>query len=564
MDFKKAVADIVASALNDNDVFALLETPPDSKMGDYAFPCFRLAKTLKKAPAVIAAELKEKIGEGPEFIARVETAAAYVNFFLDKAAVARSTITEILEKGENYGRSDVGGGGRVTIDFSSPNVAKPFHIGHLRTTVIGAALYNIHNFIGYKSVGINHLGDWGTQFGKMITAYIKWGDKEEIARQGVRELNRLYVLFHEKAEDDPSLEDDARAWFIKMQNGDEEALNIWRWFVDISLNEFNKIYDVLNIRFDYFTGESFYNDKMDAVVEELKQKKLLEESDGAMIVGLERYDMPPLMALRRDGGTLYATRDLATAFYRKKEYDFVKSLYVVGFEQSLHFKQLFKVIELMGYDWDMRHIPFGLVRLEGGKLSTRKGQVVLMEDLLGEAVKRARDIISQKNPKLENKDVVARQVGVGAIIFNDLYNSRIKDVVFSWERILNFEGETGPYAQYTHARARAVLANGGVTDGNALKNADFALLTDDFSYETVKILRAFGDKAVEAAEKCEPYIITRYIVDLAQAFNRFYHENVVLSDDAAVTRARLALVFSVKTVLASGLSLIGMAAPDSM
>ncbi|MDR1067012.1 MAG: arginine--tRNA ligase [Clostridiales bacterium] len=562
MDFKKAVADILTIALGDEDIYESLETPRDVKLGDYAFPCFRLAKTLKKSPAVIAAQIKEKVENKSEFVARIETAGAYVNFFLDKGAAAKAVISEIIDKGERYGRGSAGRGA-VTIDFSSPNVAKPFHIGHLRTTVIGNALYNIYDFIGYKSVGINHLGDWGTQFGKMITAYVKWGDREEIEKKGVKELNRLYVLFHREAKEDKSLEDEARAWFIKMQNGDEDALSVWRWFVEISLREFNKIYRLLDIKFDYFTGESFYNDKMDAVVTELKEKGLLEESDGAMIVNLERYDMPPLMVLRKDGGTLYATRDLATAFYRKEEFNFVKSLYVVGLEQSLHFKQLFKVIELMGYDWDMAHIPFGLVRLEGGKLSTREGQVVLMEELLDEAVKRSKAIIERKNPSLDNKDEVARQVGVGAIIFNDLYNSRIKDVVFSWERILSFDGETGPYVQYTHARARAVLANGGTAAIDA-DNIDFSILADEFSYETVKLLGAFGDKAIEAAEKCEPYIITRYLVDLAQAFNRFYHENMVLSADAAVKTARLALVFCVKTVLASGLKLIGVAAPEKM
>ena len=573
MDFKKTLADALAEAINiespeggmsPGQIYAAIETPPDPQLGDYAFPCFRLAKSLRKAPPEIAVRLSQVIKLPPGFQG-VTTAAAYLNFSLNRKEFVRKALAKLQEQGADYGKSNVGGGGVVVIDYSSPNVAKTFHVGHLRTTVIGRALYNIMNFVGYKSVGINHLGDWGTQFGKLITAFVKWGTKEDVERDGIEELNRLYVQFHGEAKKDPSLEDEARAWFLKMQHGDPEALSIWKWFVDVSMVEFGRIYDLLGVEFDHYTGESFYYDKTDAVIEELRAKKLLIQSEGAMIVDLERHNLPPCLVLRSDGGTLYHTRDVAAALYRKKTFGFTKALYVTAMDQNLHFKQLFGVIEEMGYPWaaDLEHIAYGMVSLETGKLSTRKGNVILMEDLLGESVSRTLAIIEERNPDLADKEKVARDVGVGAVIFNDLYNSRIKDVVFSWERVLSFDGETGPYVQYTYARASSVLAKAKCQDAPAQK-ADCALLCDPDAFEILRLIYAFAEKVQEAAAKFEPYIIARYLVQVAQSFNKFYHDNQILTEDLDLRAARLVMVQGVRQVLGSGLALIGINAPEKM
>ncbi|MCL2852894.1 MAG: arginine--tRNA ligase [Defluviitaleaceae bacterium] len=574
MDFKRELAATLAQAINADsdagaevdDILSAIEIPPDSQMGDYAFPCFRLAKTMRKAPQIIARELCETM-ELPAFIEKVDVASAYLNFTLNRKEFVREALRRLQARGADYGKSDIGGGRNVVIDYSSPNIAKNFHIGHLRTTVIGRALYNIMNFVGYKSVGINHLGDWGTQFGKLITAFVKWGSKEDVECDGIQELNRLYVLFHEEAESDSGLEDEARAWFLNMQNGDEEALSVWKWFVDVSMAEFDRIYEMLGVKFDHFTGESFYNDKMDVVVNELRAKNLLVQSEGATIVDLSSHNMPPCLILRSDGGTLYHTRDIAAALYRKRTFDFAKALYVTAMDQNLHFAQLFRVIEEMGYEWaaDMTHVPYGLVSLESGKLSTRKGNVILMEELLGEAVSRTLSIIEERNPSLSDKESIARDVGIGAVIFNDLYNSRIKDVVFSWERVLSFEGESGPYVQYTHARACSVLEKAGVDDNSDLiSGIDYSLLSDQASFDIVKLVYIFGDKVQESAAKLEPYVIARYLVDMAQAFNKFYHDNQILTDDAELRAARLALVYAVRVVLKSGLALLGINAPVKM
>ncbi len=571
MDFTKEIATLIYAAANDTalsieSIVEMIEIPPNPEMGDYAFPCFKFAKAFRKAPPIIAKELCETINHG-EFVSDIVANGGYINFFMDKACFAREVLQEIAQKGASYGKSTVGCGQNVLIDYSSPNIAKPFHVGHLRSTMIGNALYNIFNFIGYTSVGINHLGDWGTQFGKMIVAYKKWGDKETVEQEGVKELNRLYVKYHDAAKEQPSMDDEARSWFVKMQTGDDEALQLWKWFTDVSMIEFNKMYERLGVTFDSFAGESFYNDKMEAVVAELKEKHLLVESDGAMIVDLEKYNMPPCLILRRDGGTLYPTRDIAAAFYRKNTYDFSKCLYITALDQNLHFAQWFKVIGEMGYEWekDLVHIPFGLVSLDTGKLSTREGNVVLMDDLLNEAVAKAANIIDEKNPSLENKQQVAEKVGIGAIVFNDLYNSRIKDVLFSMDKMINFEGETGPYVQYTHARASSVLGKASKVEGSTAQAIDYQLLTDESSVGVFKLLAQFNEKVVDAAYKYEPYIVTRYVVDLAQAFNRFYNENNILNcGDENLKQARLAVVDAVKTVLASGLTLLGIAAPDKM
>ena len=565
MDFKYEAAKLIAKAadMEIDEVLGMIEVPVNKEMGDYAFPCFKLAKKFRKAPNLIAADICGKL-EGSDSFTKIECVAAYINFFTDKSSYAKTVIESVNNAGAKYGESSEGEGKTIVIDYSSPNIAKPFHVGHLRSTVIGSALYNIFEKLGYKCVGINHLGDWGTQFGKLIEAYKLWGSKEAVEEKGISELTRIYVKFHEEAEKDDSLNDRARAWFVKMQDGDEEAISLWKWFYDISIKEFERVYEKLGVKFDYYTGESFYNDKMDAVVEELKAKNLLVESNGAMIVDLEDAKMPPCLILRTDGGTLYATRDITAALYRKKTYDFDKCIYVTAIDQNLHFAQWFKVIEKMGYDWskDLVHVPFGLVSLEDGKLSTRKGKVVLMEDLLNEAVKKTTGIIDEKNPDLPNKEEVAKQVGIGAVIFDDLYNGRIKDIVFSWDRMLNFDGETGPYVQYTHARACSVLKKAGY-DKKA-ENIDYSVLTDDAAADVCKTIALFNDKIKEAANRYEPSVIARYLVDVAQSFNKFYHDNIILADDENVKNARLALVDAVRTVIKSGLAILGIDAPEQM
>ncbi|MEA4816119.1 MAG: arginine--tRNA ligase [Lachnospiraceae bacterium] len=563
MDFKLEAAALIskASGADINECYISTEVPPDPNMGDYAFPCFKLAKVLKKAPAIIADELSGKI-EASELFEKTEVKGAYINFFTNKKAFVKDVFSRVVLLGEDFGSSDMGEGKTVVVDFSSPNIAKPFHVGHLRSTVIGNAICNIYKKLGYKVVGINHLGDWGTQFGKLIVAYKLWGNDKEIENSGISELMRLYVKFHDEVETTPSLNDDARSYFVKMQEGDSEALGLWKWFYDISIKEFNRVYNMLGVNFDAFTGESFYNDKMDAIVSELKEKKLLVEDDGAMIVPLDEEKMPPCLIIRSDGGTLYATRDITAAIYRKKTYDFCKCIYLTALDQNLHFAQWFEVIRKMGYAWykDLYHVPFGLVSLESGKLSTRKGNVVLMEELLNEAVSETLKIINEKNPELEDKYNVAKQVGIGAVIFNDLYNGRIKDVVFSWSRMLNFDGETGPYVQYTHARACSILKKAD----SSFKDVDFSLLSDSASIEIAKLIDSYPDKIKEAAEKHEPSIITRRLVDIAQAFNRFYHDNPILNSDENLKCARLLVVSAVKTTLSSGLSILGIKAPEQM
>jgi arginyl-tRNA synthetase len=545
----------------------LIEYPPNPEMGDFSLPCFKLSKALRKSPQAIADEIKSKLGTDGLF-SRVESVSGYVNVFLDKQAFAANLLNTILTERERYGSSELGAGKTVVFDFSSPNIAKPFHVGHLRSTMIGNALYRIHQYLGYTCVGVNHLGDWGTQFGKLIVAYKNWGNEAAVEEGGILELLRLYVQFHDEADKTPELEEIARSWFVRLEQGDEEAHRLWRWFVDISLKEFNKIYDLLGIKFDSFAGESFYNDKMDKPVQELKDKGLLEEDEGALLVRLDEYNMPPALMIKKDGATLYHTRDVAAAIYRKQTYDFHKCVYVTGAAQNLHFQQLFKIVELMGYEWskDMVHVPFGQVSLEGAKLSTRKGNVVMLDELLTRSVDRVREIIEAKNPDMPNKEEVARQVGVGAIVFNDLSTNRIKDVVFSWEDALNFEGETGPYVQYTHARACSVLrkSNGGSSsiEFAGAAEVDAGQLLNTEAQLALKELYIFGEQVQQAMWKLEPSIVSRYLVDLAQAFNRFYHECPILVEDQAVRNARLALVKSVQITLRNGLALIGLESPE--
>ncbi len=566
MDFKFEIAKLISSAadIDVEEVISAIEIPPNSDMGDYAYPCFKLAKVFRKAPPMIAGELVEKI-EKKDFIKEIKTVGAYINFFTEKSVYVKEVLESVLTKEADYGKSTEGNGKTIVIDYSSPNIAKPFHVGHLRSTVIGNAIYKIYECLGYNCEGVNHLGDWGTQFGKLIVAYKKWGSKEAVEKDGIQELMKIYVKFHDEAEKEPSLDDEARLWFVKMQDGDEEALTLWKWFYDISIKEFERVYEMLGVKFDAYTGESFYNDKMDVVVEELKEKNLLKESEGAMIVDLEEDKMPPCLIIRKDGGTLYATRDITAALYRKKTYNFEKCIYLTALDQNLHFAQWFKVIEKMGYEWskDLVHVPFGLVSLDTGKLSTRHGNVVLMEELLNQAINETTKIIEEKNPDLPNKEEVAKQVGIGAVIFNDLYNNRIKDVVFSWSRMLNFDGETGPYVQYTHARACSLI-NKVCGSEEIDKNVDFSLLNDEASVEVCKLIEMYPAKIKDAAAKFEPSIVTRHLVDIAQAFNKFYHDNPIMSSEDEVKKARIALVYAVKTILASGLKLLGINAPKQM
>ncbi|MDB8793853.1 arginine--tRNA ligase [Romboutsia sp. 1001216sp1] len=564
-DFKIEIANCLKENIEDltlEEIVGLIEVPPNKEMGDYAFPCFKLAKVFRKAPNMIAAELAEKI-EAKGAISKVLPLGGYVNFFVDKSQLAKNVINDVLTQKEKYGHSDLGKDKTVVIDFSSPNIAKPFHIGHIRTTVIGNSLYKIYDSQGYNTVRINHLGDYGTQFGKLIVAFKLWGSKEAVEANPIPELLKLYIQFHDEAEKHPEMEDEARAWFTKLENGDAEAKALWQWFRDESLKEFARVYDLLDIEFDSYNGESFYSDKMDSVIETIKEKGLLKESQGTNVVELEEFNMPPALITKNDGSTLYMTRDLAAAVYRKNNYDFDKCIYVVGSQQSLHFQQLFKVLELVGFEWakDMVHVPFGMVALENGTMSTRKGRVVFLEDVLKQAIEKTKETMLAKNPNALNVDKIAKQVGVGAVVFQELSNSRIKDYTFSWERTLSFDGETGPYVQYTHARCCAVLrkANEEITT-----DINYELLNDEDSSEVLKVIASFNKSILNALRKNEPHIITRFVLDLAQAFNKFYHDNAILVEDVELRKARLALVAATRQTIENALKLLGMHAPERM
>ena len=564
-DFKKLISESLKSEIEDltlEEITALIEVPPNKEMGDYAFPCFKLAKVFRKAPNAIAEDLAGKI-QPTDDINKIINLGGYVNFFVNKESLAKKVINQVLSEKENYGKSEFGKGKTVVVEYSSPNIAKPFHIGHVRTTVIGNALSKIYQSQGYHVEKLNHLGDYGTQFGKLIVAYKLWGDKQAVEKDPIKELLKLYIRFHDEAETKPEMEDEAREWFTKLENGDEEAKDLWQWFRDESLKEFSRVYKLLDIEFDSYVGESFYSDKMPAVIEELKEKNLLEESDGAMIVNLEDSKLPPALIQKRDGSTLYLTRDLASAFYRKKVYDFDKSIYVVGAQQELHFKQCFEIIKRMGYDWykDMIHVQFGMVALEEGTMSTRKGRVVFLEDVLNQAIDRTRQIIEEKNPDAENIDEVAKAVGVGAVVFQELSNSRIKDYTFSWDRTLSFEGETGPYVQYTHARCCAVLRKAGQP---VSADINYELLSDQDAADVLSVLENFNKSIMTAMNKNEPHIVTRFVLDLAQAFNKFYHNSPILVEDADLRAARLALVEATRQTIENALKILGMKAPQKM
>lgn len=570
MDFKSAIAREILSGieivyggteLTEAAIVSALEVPPDTALGDYAFPCFKLSKALRKSPMMISDALASACDAA--FLAKVESVRGYLNFYIDRAFYAEKTIEAALSAGENYGGGDEGAGKTIVIDYSSINIAKRFHIGHLSTTMIGNALYKMYQFRGYNVVGVNHLGDWGTQFGKMIAAYKRWGNREAVEQGGVDAMVQLYVRFDREAAEHPELNDEGRAWFKAIEDGNEEALEIFNWFKSVTLKDAERVYDMLGVKFDSYAGESFYNDKTGRVVDELRAKDLLVESDGAQIVDLSAHDMPPFIILRSDGATLYATRDLAAALYRKDTYDFAKCLYVVAYQQDLHFKQLFKVLEMMGHDWakdQMEHVSFGMVSYEGQALSTRKGHVVYLEDLLNTAIEKARAIIEEKSPNMENKDEVARQIGIGSVVFFDLYNNRIKDIDFSWDRALNFDGETAPYVMYTHARCGSVLRRAGECDAAP----DFSALSDVEAQNVVRMIEKFPAVVTEALDRSEPSMITRFSVNLAQAYNKFYYERRILDDDMGARAARLLLTKATKQTIRIALGLIGIAAPERM
>ena len=561
IDFRSNVVDIISQAvhvLDRDSINELVEIPPTYDMGDYAFPTFKLAKEFRKSPNMIAEELAEKFSQS-ELFASIEAKGSYVNFFINREMLAKSVIEDVIEQKDRYGSSDLGGNRKVLVEFSSPNIAKPFHIGHIRTTVIGNSLAKIYDFLGFDVVKINHLGDYGTQFGMLISAYKKWGDREIIEQNPIKELLALYIKFNDEADKDETLRDEARYWFKKLENKDSEAIELWEWIRKISLKEFNRVYDLLNISFDSFTGESFYSDKMPSALEEMKQKGIVEESEGALIVDLEEYDMPPALIMKKDGSTLYTTRDVAAALYRKKHYDFYKNIYVVGSQQNLHFKAWIKIIELMGYDWakDCIHVPFGMVSLEEGTLSTRKGRVVFLEDVLNKAIESTRKIIEERNPGLEDKENVAKQIGIGAILFQELFNQRIKDYTFNWEKTLSFEGETGPYVQYTHARANSLLEKGEFKESNEIS---FAELSGEDEINIIRMIYDFPNVIISSMEKNEPFFITRQIVEIAKAFNTFYNSKQIIVENEEIKNARLSLVYATKTVIKVGLSLLGIEA----
>ena len=569
-DFKLEVAKLLSSQLSDlsvEEIYNTIEVPSNSAMGDYAFPCFKLAKVLRKAPPMIAKDIADGL-EKVDFIEKAENVNAYINFFVNKAAYAKEVLGAVLNEKEQYGFAVNKDKGNIVIDYSSPNIAKPFHVGHLRSTVIGNSLYKIFEALGYNCVGVNHLGDWGTQFGKLIVAYKKYSSKEEVEEKGISELLRIYVLFHEEAEKHPEMDQEARDYFTKMERGDEEALALWKWFKEVSLAEFERVYKMLGVTFDSYNGEAFYNDKMDAVIKELENKGLIEVDDGAKIVRLDDANMAPCLITKKDGSSLYATRDITAAEYRHKTYDFKKCIIVTASQQNLHFAQWFKVIEKMGYDWakDLVHVPFGMVSMEGGaKLATRNGNVIFLEDILKEAVKKTKMIIEEKNASLENKEEVAAQVGIGAVIFDDMYNNIIKDIQFSWERVLDFQGETGPYVQYTHARACSLLKKAGLDLNNLPAfEIDEETVANDVVLAVVKDLAAFKAVIQSAADNYEPSYIARYAVDMAQSFNKFYNEFPILVEDEKVKNTRLAIVAAVKFTLKNALALLGIAAPEQM
>jgi len=568
LNFKEKIAEAISKMTNINkeELEEFIEVPKDTSMGDYAFPCFKLAKELKKAPPVIANEIKEKLEIDDRYIKKVEIVGGYLNFFVNNSILVKEVLTEFEIKKENYGTSNTGKGKNIVIDYSAPNIAKPFHIGHLRSTVIGAALYNIYKFLGYNVTGINHLGDYGTQFGKLIEGYKRWGEEYKIEENPIDELTKIYVRINNLCKEDESVLEACRDNFKKLEDKDEYCVSLWKKFSEVSLKEFQRVYDLLDIHFDSFKGESFYLDKMPEIIDILENSGKLVESEGAKVINLEEKQMPPCLIKKSNDSTTYATRDLAAILYRARTYDFDKALYVTSYEQILHFKQIFEVAKLLGmnekYVNNLIHIPFGMVQLKTGKMSTREGNIIKLEDLLQESITRVREIMDAKNPDLEGKEEIAEIIGIGAVIFNDLYNSRVKDEIFDWNEMLNFNGETGPYLQYIYVRTNSILKKVGYVP--KVEEVDFEELNSKLAINIIKQLYSFEDVIKQAAEKYEPYMIARYLINLAQLFSSFYNDNKIIVEDKKAQDARLYLTYSVKTVLESGAKLLGMRMPERM
>lgn len=560
-DIKTKIAKKLAGSIEQlswTEIMDNLEYPPEMHMGDLALPCFKLSRVMRKSPMAIADSLVDSLDI--DVVERCESKSGYLNIFINREYLVNNVLKTIVEKKEETGKSNEYAGKTVCLDYSAPNIAKPFHIGHLRSTVIGHAIRRLHEFRGYKCVGINHLGDWGTQFGKLIVAYKNWSSKKAVEEKGTEELVRIYVKFHEEAEKDPSLNDLARQWFARLENKDEDAMELWKWFKKISLIDIEKTYKVLDITFDSYAGESFYYDKTQPIVERLKERNLLIESDGAMIVNLEEYNMPPCLIVKSDGASLYASRDIAAAIYRKETYDFDKCIYVTATAQDLHFRQWFKVVELMGYEWakNLIHVGFGMVSMGGAKLATREGNIVYLEDLFSEASKRVLDIINEKNPDMEDKEKKAQDIGVGAVVFSDLSNNRIKDIDFSWEEALNFDGSTGPYVQYTYARACSVLRKSELSEKDInMKDIKPEHMTNDDEFTLLKTLSLFNEKIDQALRDLEPSCISRYLIDVCMDFNKFYNAHSILGAEDN-KKFRILLTAAVKYVLANGLFIIGL------
>lgn len=560
-DYKKHIASLISTLVPDTDTEQYVTATADDSFGDFTFPCFRLAKTMRMSPVQIAQKLASEV-KIDDVVVKVEPVNGYLNFFVNKDAMIAETLNKVLKEGENFGNDTVGNGKTICIDYSSVNICKSFHIGHLSTTAIGSSLYKLYTALGYKVIGINHLGDYGTQFGKMIVAFKLWSSKDAVLKNGISELQRVYVKFHEEEVDHPELTEQAREWFVRIEKGDEEAQNLFKFFKEITLADVKEIYDRLHVTFDSWNGEAFFNDKMDGPLKLLQEKGLITESQGAKVVDLSAYDMPPCLLVKSDGSSLYATRDIAAAIWRKNEYDFDKCLYVVAYQQNLHFKQFFKVLEIAGFPWakDLVHVAYGMVSLEDGAMSTRKGNVVLLRDVINKAVAKADEIIAAKNPNLANRDQVAEQVGIGAVLFSALENAKIKDITFTFDRVLNFDGETAPYLQYTHARCNSIIAKAG--DCAVEPNLD--CLNNAETIRLCKLLKDFPTVVKDAAFKYEPSILSAHLIDVAQAFNKFYIEHRVICDSPADQAARLMVVRSVEIALKKGLALLGISAPDQM
>lgn len=550
--------------LDFQEIYDLIEIPPQDDMGDFSFPCFILAKKLRKNPAIIAKELKEDLEkEDSPYFSKVDSLNAYLNFYIDRKYLQGQVLREIIKEKENYGRSDMGEGKNIVLDFSSVNIAKPFHIGHIRSTVIGDAIRNIHDFLGYNTIASNYIGDYGTQFGIMIAAYKLWGDDDKLNQNPIKELLNLYVRYNEQASNDQDMMNEARDEFRRLEEGEEEAVRLWSWFKEISFKEFDRVYKLLDINFDNYHGEAYQSKYIPDVLDQLKEKNLLTESDGAQIIDLSKYDLPPAIIIKSNGSSAYITRDIATAINRKKTYDFSENLYVVATQQNLHFQQLWAILELMGYDFykDCKHIPFGMVSLKDQTLSTRKGQVVFLEDVLNKAIDKTKEIMKDRDSALENLDETAQIVGIGAVKFQELYNNRIKDYVFDWDNLLNFEGETGPYVQYSYARAKSVLKKGQIDN---FDKVEFDLLNTDEEFNLIKSLAEFKESIVRAKEKYEPSIISRKVMDIAKNFNKFYNTSKIMVDDEKLKEQRLALAYATSIVIKNGLKLLGIKTVDQM